>query len=74
MRQRRREPRQVRVTPRLFLSYEDADKKKLYDLVPMLKQYIDDPESPEYVVLRTLVERIRYVGATEMEYADVALP
>ncbi|RKY29218.1 MAG: hypothetical protein DRP79_01010 [Planctomycetota bacterium] len=64
----------VRISGPTTISTDNADKKKLYGLVPILKQYIDDPESPEYVVLRTRVERIRYIGATETEYTDVAPP
>ena len=64
----------VRITGTTTVSSEDADKKKLYDLVPLLKNYISDPKSPEYAVLRTKVEGIRYASATDTGYTDVVLP
>lgn len=64
----------VRISGPTSVSADNADKQKLYDLVPELKKYISDPKSPDYVVLRTRVEKIRYMGSADMEYTNVALP
>jgi len=66
--------RHVRITGTCTISTDNADKRKLYDLVPILKKYIPDPEAPEYVVLRVKVERIRFMESEDMQYTEVTPP
>lgn len=66
-----REGRHVRLSGSVDISTRQADKDKLYGLVPALKEHIDDPKSPEYVVLRMKPTRIRLMATTGMQYTEV---
>jgi general stress protein 26 len=68
-----REGRHVRVAGSVAVSTSQPDKDKLYQLVPALREHIDDPKSPEYVVLRMAPTRIRLMATTGMQYTEVAL-
>jgi len=69
-----KEMRHVRVSGRCAVSTDNADKKKLYDACPVLKQHIKDPADPNYVVLKTKVERIRMMTTMDMKYTEVKMP
>ena len=66
-----KEWRHVRISGPTTVSTDNKDKKKLYDLVPELKNHISDPTSPDYVVLRTKPEKIRLMDSKDMKYKDV---
>lgn len=63
----------VRISGSCTLSTDNGDKLKLYEAVPLLKNYIEDPASPEYVVIRMKPDRIRFMVTTDMAYKDVPL-
>jgi general stress protein 26 len=63
----------ARIAGHCTISANNADKLKLYEAVPLLKNYIEDPTSPEYVVIRMKPERIRLMEAADMSYTDVPL-
>jgi hypothetical protein len=48
----------------------DRDKLKLYQAVPLLKNYIEDPADPDYVVIRMKPDRIR-IMQKDMAYEKV---
>jgi len=63
----------VRIAGPCTVSTDNHDKRKLYDAVPLLKNYIEDPTSPEYVVIRMTPERIRMMAAADMTYEVIKL-
>jgi len=38
---------------------------------PILKNHIQDPASPEYVVIRLRPESIRFMKSTDMTYSEI---
>lgn len=62
----------LRVAGPCTVSTENADKRRLYDAVPMLKNYIPDPEGPGYVVIRMKPSRIRRMRG-DLDYEEVKL-
>jgi general stress protein 26 len=66
-----RQGRHVRLAGPVAVSTRQADKDKLYSLVPELKEHVDDPKSPEYVVLVMKPTRIRLMATTGMQYTEV---
>jgi len=69
----KKEGQHVRIAGPCTVSTDNADKRKLYDAVPMLKHYIDDPASPEYVVIRMRPERIRVMDSPDLTYEEITL-
>jgi general stress protein 26 len=63
----------VRIAGSCTISTNNADKLKLYEAVPLLKNYIEDPTSPQYVVIRMKPERIRVMEGADMAYNEVLL-
>lgn len=63
----------VRITGTCAISTDNDDKRMLYEAVPMLKNYIEDPASPEYVVIRMVPKRIRLMKSAGLVYTDVPL-
>jgi uncharacterized pyridoxamine 5'-phosphate oxidase family protein len=57
-----REGKHVRIAGTCTISTNNGDKLKLYEAVPILKNYIKDPATPEYVVIRMKPERIRLMA------------
>lgn len=62
----------VRIAGPCTISTDNEDKRRLFEAVPMLKTYIDDPADPGYVVLRMRPERIRLIQQ-DMTYEEVSL-
>lgn len=62
----------VRIGGPCTISTNNDDKLKLYEAVPLLKNYIEDPTSPDYVVIRMKPDRIR-IMRPDMAYEDVPL-
>ena len=57
----------------LVVSTDDADKLRLYEAVPALKNHIADPKSPDYVVVCMRPDRVRRMMTPDMGYEDVPL-
>jgi general stress protein 26 len=64
----------VRISGSCTISTNNEDKMKLYEANPILKEHIEDPKSPEYVVIRMKPDRIRMMSTDELTYKDVKLP
>lgn len=65
--------RQVRMAGKCRIVTDNKVKKELYDAVPELKNYIEDPADEMYVVLAMRPDRIRYADMTDMEYTEIAI-
>jgi len=63
----------VRIAGPCTISTDNADKLWLYKAVPVLKDYISDPASPDYVVIRMSPDNIRVMETTDMKYTQVEL-
>ncbi len=68
-----KEGKHVRLSGKCVVSTDRADKEKLLDFMPAMKQYVGDADNPDYVVLRLTPERIRYMGSDDMQYTEVSL-
>ena len=66
-----REGKHVRIAGPCTVSTDDNDKRRLYDANPILKNHIEDPASPEYVVVRLKPERILLMKDITMEYSEI---
>jgi len=65
--------RHVRIAGPCTISTDNAEKLWLYKAVPGLKDYISDPASPDYVVIKMTPDNIRFTEATDMTYTQVKL-
>ncbi len=63
----------VRIAGPCSVSTDNAEKLWLYNALPGLKEYISDPASPEYVVIKMTPENIRAFESTDMKYEQVKL-
>ena len=69
-----REGKHVRIAGLCTISTNNDDKLKLYEAVPILKNYIKDPAEPTYVVIRMKPERIRLMSEAGKGYKDIEVP
>ena len=69
-----REGKHVRIAGPCTISTNNDDKLKLYEAVPILKNYIKDPAEPKYVVIRMKPNRIRFMAQAGMGYEDIEVP
>ena len=69
-----REGKHVRISGHCTISINNDDKLKLYEAVPILRNYIKDPSTPEYVVIRMKPERIRLMAQAALKYEDIEVP
>ncbi|UCD30209.1 MAG: pyridoxamine 5'-phosphate oxidase family protein [Planctomycetota bacterium] len=67
------EGKHARIAGECSVSTDNDDKLKLFKAVPLLKNYIEDPADPEYVVIRMKPDCIRIMATTDLEYEEVAL-
>lgn len=67
------EGKHVRIAGPCTVSSDNADKKQLYDAVPMLREHVQDPTALEYVVIKMKPERIRLMDSPFMEYSKIEL-
>jgi len=65
--------RHVRIAGPCTISTDNAEKLWLYEAVPALKDYISDPASPDYVVIKMTPDNIRFMESTDMAYTQVEL-
>ena len=68
-----REGKHVRISGACTISTNNDDKLKLYEAVPILKNYIKDPSAPEYVVIRMKPEHIRLMAQGGKGYEDIGV-
>ncbi len=65
------EGKHVRIAGPCTISEDNDDKLKLYEAVPALKEHIEDPASPEYVVVRMKPKRSRVMATSDMTYQEI---
>ena len=63
----------VRIAGPCAVSTDPEDKKRLFDTVQMLRNYVDGPDDPNYAVLRLTVESVRWFAGGARDYVEVAL-
>ena len=63
----------VRIAGPCTVSSDNAEKLWLYNAVPALKDYISDPSSPDYVVIKMSPDSIRAMEGTDMKYEQVKI-
>ena len=68
------EGKHVRIAGPCTVSTNNDDKLKLYEAVPILKEYIKDPAEPQYVVIRMKPERVRLMAKAGKGYEDIEVP
>lgn len=68
-----KEGKHVRISGPCTISEDNNDKLKLYEALPALKDHIEDPASPEYVLIRMRPERIRLMATADLTYRDIEL-
>ncbi|MHC4123369.1 MAG: pyridoxamine 5'-phosphate oxidase family protein [Planctomycetota bacterium] len=69
-----KEGKHVRIAGPCTISAKNDEKLRLYNANPILKEHIDDPASPEYVVITLRPDRIRVMEATDLTYKEIELP
>jgi hypothetical protein len=57
-----------------WVSTNNDDKLRLYEAVPILKNYIKDPTVTEYLVIRMKPDRIRLMAQAGKGYEDIEIP
>jgi general stress protein 26 len=65
--------RHVRIAGPCSISTDNAEKLWLYNQLPELKDYISDPASPDYVIIKMTPDNIRVMETTNMKYSQVKL-
>ncbi len=63
----------VRIAGPCTISTDNDEKLWLYNAVPVLKDHISDPASPDYVIIKMAPENIRFMDPTDMKYTQVEL-
>jgi uncharacterized pyridoxamine 5'-phosphate oxidase family protein len=66
-----KEGQHVRISGPCTISTNNDDKRKLYDANPLLRNHIEDPASPEYIVIRMKPERILLAKTADMAYLEI---
>ena len=69
-----KEGKHVRIEGSCIISTNNDDKLKLYEAVPILKNYFKDPADPKYVVIRMKPIRIRLMAQVGTSYQDIEPP
>ena len=69
-----KEAKHVRIAGSCDISSDNNEKLRLYNANPILKDHIDDPASPDYVVIKLRPDRIRMMEATDLTYNEIELP
>lgn len=69
-----REGKHVRIARPCTISTNNYDKLKLYEAVPILKNYLKHPSDPRYLVIRMRPERIRLMAQAGKGYKDIEVP
>jgi len=61
----------TRIAGKCTVSTDNSEKLKLFQAVPQLKNYISDPASPEYVVIKLTPQRVRITAGTDLQYEEI---
>ena len=69
-----KEARHLRIAGPCTISSDNDEKLRLYNANPILKEHIDDPASPEYVVIKLRPNRIRFMEPSDLTYQEIELP
>jgi len=67
------EGRHTRIAGKCTISTDNAEKLKLFQAVPQLKNYISDPASPEYEVIKLTPQRVRIMAGTDLQYEEIKI-
>ena len=67
------EGKHVRIAGNCQISNDNDEKMQLFKANPVLAQHIEDPASPEYVVIKMRTEKIRVMNTTDLAYTDIDL-
>ncbi len=65
--------RHVRIAGPCVISSDNDEKLWLYEAVPALKEHIQDPAEPQYVVLKMTPDNIRFMEGTDLQYTQMEL-
>jgi general stress protein 26 len=65
--------RHVRIAGPCSISTDNAEKLWLFNAVPGLKDYIPDPTSPDYVIIKMSPDNVRAMETTDLKYSKVKL-
>jgi general stress protein 26 len=68
-----KEGKHVRISGPCAISTNNDEKLTVYEAVPELKNYIQDPAAPQYVVIKMKPDRIRMMAGTDLSYQEIAL-
>jgi uncharacterized pyridoxamine 5'-phosphate oxidase family protein len=63
----------VRIAGPCTISGDNDEKLWLYKAVPALKEYISDPASAEYSVIKMRPDNIRFMEGSDLQYTQVEL-
>ncbi len=55
------------------ISRDNKEKLKLYQMLASLKEYVDGPMDPHYVIIRMRPKLIRWMGVHSMEYEKIKI-
>lgn len=66
-----KEGKHVRIAGPCTISTDNDEKLRVYQAVPGLKNYIQDPAAPEYVVIKMKPDRIRMMAGTDLAYQEI---
>ena len=61
-----KEAKHVRIAGFCDISSDNDEKLRLYNANPILKDHINDPASPDYVVIKLKPDRIRMMEAADL--------
>ena len=59
----------VRLSGRASMTQDDADRTRLWELIPELGHHFSGPTDPKYTLVKIAVGRIEYMGTGMTEYA-----
>jgi general stress protein 26 len=48
---------------------DDADRRKLLELIPDLAKFFESPTDPKYILVKIAIARVEYMGAGMADYA-----
>ncbi|MBN1918249.1 MAG: pyridoxamine 5'-phosphate oxidase family protein [Verrucomicrobia bacterium] len=63
----------VRVSGTASTTKDDADRQKLFVLIPDLEKHFEGPTDPKYILVKITIERIEYMGIGSIEYETHAV-
>jgi len=58
----------VRASGTASTTKNDADRKKLFELIPDLAKHFDGPTDPKYILVKIGIARVEYMGIGSVDY------